>query len=407
MIHGSCIDLLSLLRMTRSGETPDDDTGGAAGYRLHSSGTAPRSASEVGAADGNVDGAVANSRSSAEMRSGTGEDVVIADVSNAFPSNSILPAGKVLPASRVGSGEQAPANQRRAAVTSTPSGSDRKKASAEPAAGAGGIHASATGAERDLLLSDGAAGEDGQAAANPINDVDHGLVERAREGDARAFQELVSRYQNRAFSVALGVVGRREDAEDVVQEAFLKAYRNLGSFRGQSSFYTWLYRIVFNLAIDLSRRRYRHAESSIGDNATMDAVAQHKPEDAGDLIGGIRGPEEEINRVALGKRLAEAIDGLSPNHRAVIILREVEGLSYQEISDVVGCSKGTVMSRLHHARKRLQRSLAEFVNWRTREGAESAEETGAHDDDGEDETFQAVEGEDEDPGIERSVQGRR
>lgn len=234
-------------------------------------------------------------------------------------------------------------------------------------------------------------------------DVDHGLVERARAGEARAFQELVTRYQSRAFSVALGVVGRKEDAEDVVQEAFLKAFRNLGSFRGQSSFYTWLYRIVFNLAIDLSRRRYRHAESSIGDAGTMDAVAQHKPQDAGELFGGIRGPEDELARVALGKKLNEAIESLSPNHRAVIILREIEGLSYSEISDVVGCSKGTVMSRLHHARKRLQRALAEFATWRRAE-------TGEHhtaDIDGEDESADGVEGADDDSDQESSEQVRR
>ncbi len=212
-------------------------------------------------------------------------------------------------------------------------------------------------------------------------DIDRPLVERSRQGDLAAFRELVDRYQSRAQSIAIGVIGSREDAEDIVQEAFLKAFRNLNSFRGQSSFYTWFYRIVFNLAIDLSRKRYRRSESSMGDHSAIDALSLSSPADASDFMGSIPNPDQVMQRTDLGKEIRKAIGGLSPEHRAVILLREVEGLSYSEISDVVGCSKGTVMSRLHHARKRLQKSLADFMPklGNRRAGASSSSEVSGED----------------------------
>ena len=189
------------------------------------------------------------------------------------------------------------------------------------------------------------------------------LVRRAKDGDTAAFRALVEKFQNRVFVIALGVLGSREDAEDVVQEAFLKAYRNLKSFREQSSFYTWLYRIVFNLSVDLSRKRYRRSESPIAEAAVLDSVAQNSVENRGRTMAHLPGPDEQLQRSELRVRIKQAIAALSPEHRTVVLLREIEGLSYAEISEVVGCSKGTVMSRLHHARKRLQRSLQEHVPW--------------------------------------------
>lgn len=193
------------------------------------------------------------------------------------------------------------------------------------------------------------------------------LVDRAREGDHAAYRELVEQYQHRVYAIALSILGNPEDARDISQEAFLKAYRNLGSFRGQSSFYTWLYRIVFNLSVDLSRRRYRHREVSVGDSLGYERMSADESAPLGhstNLATDLPGPEEVLDRSELGVGIKEAMDSLSPEHRAVVILREVDGLSYAEISDVVGCSKGTVMSRLYHARKRLQRSLAEFATSR-------------------------------------------
>lgn len=204
-----------------------------------------------------------------------------------------------------------------------------------------------------------------KAGEESTSDVDRALVERARNGELEAFRQLVEKYQSRAHSIAVGVISNKEDAEDIVQDAFLKAYRNLGSFRGQSSFYTWFYRIVFNLAIDLSRKRYRRSETSLGDDGSLDALNLHSAEDTGNLLGHVPTPDQVLDRQNIAVNIRKALDGLSAEHRAVIVLREVEGLSYSEISDVVGCSKGTVMSRLHHARKRLQRALADVMPWRS------------------------------------------
>ena len=121
--------------------------------------------------------------------------------------------------------------------------------------------------------------ESATVKADVAEDVDLELVERAREGDRIAFRKLVERYQKRAHAIALGMVGNFDDAEDIAQEAFLKAYRNLATFRGQSSFYTWLYRIIVNLSIDLSRKSYRRSEISMGEDNNMDAAAQSGDED--------------------------------------------------------------------------------------------------------------------------------
>ena len=187
------------------------------------------------------------------------------------------------------------------------------------------------------------------------------LVRRVISGDKASFRELVEKYQNKAVSVAFGVVGNLADAEEIAQEAFLKAYRNLNSFRGQSSFYTWLYRIVFNLSIDLSRKRYRRNEYSVGDLFAVDASTQERNLADDGFSNAPQTPEQLLSGSELGKEIDKAMAELSPEHRAVIMLREIQGLSYEEISEVLDCSKGTVMSRLHHARRRLQRALVQFM----------------------------------------------
>lgn len=197
--------------------------------------------------------------------------------------------------------------------------------------------------------------------------VDRKDVLQAKAGDVAAFRRLVEQYQQRVLTIALGVLGNHEDAQDVAQEAFLKAYRHLPLFRGDSSFYTWLYRIVFNLAVDFSRRRYRHVENSVGDMATVEnalgvstKASRGRSESSG-FLSSTPSPEDQVERQELRRSISKAMVDLSPEHRTVIVLREIEGLSYAEISHIVGCSKGTVMSRLHHARKRLQKALAEFL----------------------------------------------
>jgi len=180
---------------------------------------------------------------------------------------------------------------------------------------------------------------------------DRDLVRRSRAGDHQAFRELYDRYHRQVLSVAVGLTGNGDDAMDVVQETFVRAHRNLGSFLGESSFYTWLYRIAINVGIDFRRRQARRAE-----------VLQPEPiDEAVDDAERTPEPRVEMERHELGERIASAIDELTPEHKAAIILREIEGLSYEDISKVMQCSKGTVMSRLHYARKKLQAKLRDLL----------------------------------------------
>lgn len=185
---------------------------------------------------------------------------------------------------------------------------------------------------------------------------DGDLVNAARGGDREAMQQLVERYQRRVLAVVLGMVGNPEDAREIVQDAFIRAFRGLDRFKGDSSFYTWIYRIAVNLAIDSQRRDSRRP--------TVEYDEALPPGEDPIGSGGVemgRDPFRSVRNRELGRRIFEAIDGLTPNHRAVILLREVEGLSYEEIASTLEISLGTVMSRLHYARKKLQARLEELL----------------------------------------------
>jgi RNA polymerase sigma-70 factor (ECF subfamily) len=177
------------------------------------------------------------------------------------------------------------------------------------------------------------------------------LVQQCQAGDMGAFQELVSRYQQKVFMVILGLLRNREDALEVSQETFFRAYRKINSFQGGSSFYTWLYRIAVNMAIDAQRRLKRNP---LDFRESMDSVLEERNEVAKD-------PFADVHDQQLREKLAQAINGLTPEHRAVIVLRTLEGLSYKDIGEILGCSEGTVMSRLHYARKKLQEKLKAFL----------------------------------------------
>ncbi len=178
------------------------------------------------------------------------------------------------------------------------------------------------------------------------------LVERARQGDREAFRALVERYQRKVAALALGMLRNREDALDIVQDTFTKAYQSLERFKGDSSFYTWIYRIGVNLCIDHQRRESRYVQVGNDDDETGEELTPPSPEDL-----ERDQPFEDARSTELGAHLVEAIKELTPEHRAVILLREVDGLSYEEISRVLDCPKGTVMSRLHYARRHLQARL--------------------------------------------------
>ena len=182
-------------------------------------------------------------------------------------------------------------------------------------------------------------------------------VAKAAKGDHEAFRELVERYQSRAYGLALRVMRDEESARDVVQEAFLKAYRSLDRFEGRSSFYTWFYRVVMNSCLDAKRRQpagryveWDEQRAMQTPTATgMDAVDPDRQRAAG--------PSGELERAQLRDALRRAIEQLPDDARQTLVLREVDGLSYAEIAEALEIPKGTVMSRLHHARKRLRTLL--------------------------------------------------
>jgi RNA polymerase sigma-70 factor (ECF subfamily) len=183
---------------------------------------------------------------------------------------------------------------------------------------------------------------------------DRVLIVEAKGGDACAFRKLVERHQRRAFAIALALVRDERDAEEIVQEAFLRVYRRLDAFEGTSSFFTWLYRIVTNLSIDVLRKPYRREVDAI-DPSMLEATSDSR------MMGRFdeSDPEHSVRRDEIRRRIEVALHGLPDYHRGVIVMREVEGLSYEEMAVVMGVSKGTIMSRLFHARRKLQKALAE------------------------------------------------
>ena len=186
---------------------------------------------------------------------------------------------------------------------------------------------------------------------------DRVLIEAAQQGDRTAFRKLVDRHQRRVFAIALAIVRDENDAREISQEAFLRVYRGLDQFKGGSSFFTWLYRIVTNLSIDLMRRPGRRdAELHEARDSLEPGTDSFSP-----LVSRIDGadPFRTARRREIAQRLQSALDALPPYHLGVILMREVEGMSYEEMAEAMGVSKGTIMSRLFHARQKLQRALAD------------------------------------------------
>ena len=183
---------------------------------------------------------------------------------------------------------------------------------------------------------------------------DRELITLAQQGDKAAFRRLVERHQRRAFAIALGLVRDENDARELVQDAFLRVYKGLATFQGGSSFFTWLYRIVHNLAIDLMRKPGRR-DAELAERTTIDEDTDFP------LVARIDGadPLDVVRRREIAGRIQVALDALPPYHRGVILMREVEGMSYEEMAQAMGVSKGTIMSRLFHARQKLQRALAD------------------------------------------------
>lgn len=183
------------------------------------------------------------------------------------------------------------------------------------------------------------------------------LVRRAQAGDERAFRMLVETYQRRVYSIAYGVLRNPDDAMDVTQEAFIKVHRYLDRFKGDSSFYTWLYRIVVNVSIDHIRKHSKTTVIDYDDGRKRDESA---PDELTPSTMGMD-PGRVLARSEIRRQVNEALERLSPIHRAVILMREIEGMDYTEMAEVMEVSKGTIMSRLFHARKNMQAALLEVM----------------------------------------------
>jgi RNA polymerase sigma-70 factor (ECF subfamily) len=179
------------------------------------------------------------------------------------------------------------------------------------------------------------------------------LVKRCQAGDTGAFDELVTRYRTRVFGMIYNMVHSEQDAWDLAQDAFVKAWKSIKRFRGHSSFYTWFYRIVMNVAIDWVRKK------QVRSGAEFDDATQLKEIDPASKTAPKAGalPYETMERGEIRERIDQAIAQLTPEHRAVILMKEIEEMQYHEIAEALGCSIGTVMSRLFYARKKLQNLL--------------------------------------------------
>jgi RNA polymerase sigma-70 factor (ECF subfamily) len=181
------------------------------------------------------------------------------------------------------------------------------------------------------------------------------LIRRARLEDTSAYEELVSRYYSKIYGLIYGMLSSREDAEDVTQEVFVKAWKALGHFREQASFYTWIYRIAINRAINFRKRRNRRKTVQFEefDPDIKQAESYKEFSSKGSVL-------RKMNLSEFQKKMNDALLTLSDKHRAVVIMHDVQGMSHTEIAGILGCSEGTARSRLFYARKRLQAELAEF-----------------------------------------------
>jgi len=184
---------------------------------------------------------------------------------------------------------------------------------------------------------------------------DRTLVARAQRGERAAFEALFRRYHRRVFTVAVGIVRNEADALDIAQEAFVKAFRSLPRFQGNSSFYTWLYRITANLCIDHGRRGKKHRAASFDE--ARSAVETAGPARPAFGLHHVEDPDEAVARAEIRDAFREALDELPEIHRAVLVLRELEGMSYADMADALDCPKGTIMSRLYHARRKMREAL--------------------------------------------------
>jgi RNA polymerase sigma factor (sigma-70 family) len=185
---------------------------------------------------------------------------------------------------------------------------------------------------------------------------DQVLVKRAQEGDLAAYDTLVQLYQERIYGTIYHMTSNHEDANDLAQESFIKAFQALRSFKQDSSFFTWLYRIAVNRTINFLKQRRNRIQLSLND---LDANAESDPE----LMALVshKTPRRDLNLAELQEKLNAAMQKLSDQHRLVVNLHDIQGLSHEEISKIMVCNVGTVRSRLFYARQQLQAYLSDYL----------------------------------------------
>jgi RNA polymerase sigma-70 factor (ECF subfamily) len=186
-----------------------------------------------------------------------------------------------------------------------------------------------------------------------VNHEETEMISRCQQGDQEALKEMFDKYHKKVYRIAYGVVRQREEALDIVQEVFIKLFRSIRNFKGRSHFYTYLYRMVMNTAIDHARKAGKQFISS------LDEEGSFEPSDNVE-----KGPERILLQKELEEKVKLAMDKLPAEQKAALIFRDVEGLSYQEMAEAMGCSIGTVMSRLHYGRRRMQELLKDYVELR-------------------------------------------
>ncbi len=188
---------------------------------------------------------------------------------------------------------------------------------------------------------------------------DYELVRSAQKGDQEAFGELVRKYQRKIYSLAWSISGNHTDADDLAQEVFLKTFRAIGKFRFQSGFYTWLYRIALNTIFTARKKLNKHRHLELKPQLLELQGSPYLPNSLQEGKG-----DRELHRKEMQAGLREALDSLSLKHRTVVVMHDIEGIPHNEIARIVSCSEGTVRSRLHYARKKLQQQLKGLLSER-------------------------------------------
>jgi RNA polymerase sigma-70 factor (ECF subfamily) len=211
------------------------------------------------------------------------------------------------------------------------------------------------GSDRAILLAGFACGMNRLMNVSPAaQPADQELVELARKGDSKAFEELAERHKHKAYRIAFGFARDREEAKDLSQEAFLKAFMNLKNFDGRAGFYTWFYRILVNVCLDHKRHRSRHASEEFNEGL------ENHLEPSQSNLSAIT-PDNQVMASQLSRKVGAALEALPAKQRTAFILKNHQGLSIREIAEVMETAEGTVKVHLHRAVKALRQNLADFA----------------------------------------------